>query len=213
MDLASQANGLAAGAVGMVAQQATTDSTIKEMAVPKGTVWFTGLSGAGKTTVATTLKGILDAQDVRTFMLDGDLLREGLNSDLTFSDDDRIENVRRVGEVALLFATVGHLSLVTVISPYADGRERVRSRHTTLGIPFVEVFVATPLAECESRDPKGLYARARRGEVTRFTGISAPYEEPDDAELKLVTHDKTPMESALEVLALLEAQGLVTPEA
>jgi len=128
--------------------------TTKEKLVTRGTVWFTGLSGAGKTTVATTLKGLLDSDEVRTFMLDGDLLREGLNADLTFSEEDRVENVRRVGEVALLFASVGHLCLVTVISPYDAGRASVRARHDTLGIPFVEVYVATPLEVCESRDPK-----------------------------------------------------------
>jgi bifunctional enzyme CysN/CysC len=183
--------------------------TTEERLMTRGTVWFTGLSGAGKTTVATRLKAILDERDVRTFMLDGDLLREGLNSDLTFSDEDRVENVRRVGEVALLFASVGHLSLVTVISPYDAGRTAVRARHATLGIPFFEVYVATPLEVCERRDPKGLYARARRGEVTRFTGISAPYEVPDDAELEIQTSDPTPAESASQVFEMLVAKNLV----
>jgi bifunctional enzyme CysN/CysC len=181
----------------------------KERAVARGTIWFTGLSGAGKTTVATTLKAVLDRRGVRTYMLDGDLLRTGLNADLTYSDEDRVENVRRVAEVALLFAKEGHLSLVTVISPYEAGRKIARARHDSLGIPFVEVYVATPLDVCESRDPKGLYARARRGEVQRFTGISAPYEVPDDAEISLFTKDKTPDQSAAEVLALLEELGLV----
>ena len=182
--------------------------TTKEKLVTRGTVWFTGLSGAGKTTVATTLKGLLDSDEVRTFMLDGDLLREGLNADLTFSEEDRVENVRRVGEVALLFASVGHLCLVTVISPYDAGRASVRARHDTLGIPFVEVYVATPLEVCESRDPKGLYARARRGEVARFTGISAPYEAPHDPDVEVVTTGKTPDQSAREVLSVLQAKGL-----
>jgi adenylyl-sulfate kinase len=181
----------------------------KEAVVPKATIWFTGLSGAGKTTVATTLKRMLDARGVRTYMLDGDLLREGLNSDLTYSHEDRVENVRRVGEVALLFANEGNISLVTVISPYADGRVQARARHGTLNVPFVEVYVATPLDVCESRDPKGLYAKARRGEVKQFTGISSPYEVPDDAEIELLTKDKTPEESASEVLAYLEKIGLV----
>lgn len=175
----------------------------------RGTVWFTGLPGAGKTTVATTLQGMLDELDVRTFMLDGDLLRAGLNSDLNYSDEDRVENVRRVGEVALLVATIGHLSLVTVISPYHAGRASVRDRHAGLGVPFLEVYVATPLEVCERRDPKGLYARARRGEITRFTGVSAPYEAPADAELEIVTTDRTPTESASEVFELLVARGLV----
>jgi bifunctional enzyme CysN/CysC len=176
----------------------------------RGTIWFTGLSGAGKTTVATTLKVMLDALAVRTFLLDGDVLRSGLNSDLTFSDDDRAENVRRIGEVALLFAGVGHLSLVTVISPYDAGRTAVRARHAAVGVPFLEVYVATPLEVCEQRDPKGLYARARRGEVTRFTGISAPYEVPKDAELEIFTTDRTPVQSATEVFELLVERGLIT---
>jgi bifunctional enzyme CysN/CysC len=187
-------------------------TTTKERVVTRATVWFTGLSGAGKTTVATTLKVLLEERDLPTFMLDGDLLREGLNSDLGFGEADRIENVRRVGEVAFLFATVGHLVLVTVISPYEAGRLAARARHEASGVPFIEVYVATPLDVCERRDPKGLYARARRGEVSRFTGISAPYEVPEDAELTLYTTGKTPQESAAEVLALLQSSGLVDPD-
>ncbi|MGD0594018.1 MAG: adenylyl-sulfate kinase [Acidimicrobiales bacterium] len=175
----------------------------------RATVWFTGLPGSGKTTVATTLKRRLDALDMRTFLLDGDLLREGLNADLTYSDEDRAENVRRVGEVALLFATVGHLSLVTVISPYDAGRTSVRARHKEQDVPFLEVYVSTPLEVCERRDPKGLYARARRGEVKRFTGVSAPYEVPHDAELEVLTTDQTPEESAAEVFELLVTRGIV----
>lgn len=205
-----QANGHKNGPAKDAAAAGTSGQTrTKERVVTRGTVWFTGLSGAGKTTVASTLKGLLDLEDVRTFLLDGDLLREGLNSDLGFAEEDRVENVRRVGEVALLFATVGHLSLVTVISPYEAGRTAARARHMALGVPFIEVYVATPLEVCESRDPKGLYARARRGEVRRFTGVSAPYEVPADAELELATTGKTPHESASEVLALLRAKGLV----
>jgi adenylyl-sulfate kinase len=176
---------------------------------PQGTIWFTGLSGAGKTTVASTLKVILDNKGLRTFLLDGDLLREGLNSDLGFEQKDRVENVRRVGEVALLFSSVGYLSLVTVISPYAAGRAAVRDRHAVTGVPFVEVHVATPLEVCEQRDPKGLYARARSGEVSRFTGVSDPYEVPESPELVLLTPGKSPEESAREVLVMLEATGLV----
>ena len=178
----------------------------------RGTVWFTGLSGAGKTTVATTLNGMLDALHVNTFQLDGDDLREGLNLDLTFSEEHRRENVRRVGEVALLFSKAGHLSLVTVISPYATGRSAARARHDLLGIPFVEIYVATPIEVCEQRDPKGLYARARRGEVERFTGISSPYETPDHPELVLTTSGKTPEQCALEVLSVLERLGLVVAD-
>lgn len=171
------------------------------------TVWFTGLSGAGKTTVATTLKTMLDGLSVRSFLLDGDMLRTGLNRDLGFSEEDRIENVRRVGEVALLVADIGHVVLVTVISPFEAGRQTVRERHKQLGLGFVEVFVATPLEVCEGRDPKGLYERARRGEVPRFTGISSPYEEPRHPELVLKTVGRSPEECASEVLGVLTERG------
>ncbi len=181
-----------------------------ETSLPQGTIWFTGLSGAGKTTVAATLKVMLDEKGLRTFLLDGDLLREGLNSDLGFEQKDRVENVRRVGEVALLFSSVGYLSLVTVISPYAAGRAAVRNRHAVSGVPFVEVHVATPLEVCEERDPKGLYARARSGEVRRFTGVSDPYEVPESPELVLLTPGKSPEQSAGEVLVMLEATGLLS---
>jgi bifunctional enzyme CysN/CysC len=119
-----------------------------------------------------------------------------------------MENVRRLGEVAILFARVGHLSIVTAISPYAAGREAVRERHLAVSVPFVEVFVATPLEVCEARDPKGLYARARRGEVASFTGISHPYEPPQSPELSLTTTG-SPEEAARELFTLLEASGLV----
>ncbi len=177
--------------------------------VVRGTVWFTGLPGAGKTTVATTLQSRLGACSVRTYLLDGDVLRRGLNADLGYTEEDRVENVRRVGEVALLFSSVGHLSLVTVISPYHAGRRSARERHEAEGVPFFEVYVATPLEVCERRDPKGMYARARRGELKRFTGVSAPYEAPTDAELEIVTSDRTPEESAAEVFEALLAWGLV----
>ena len=123
-----------------------------------------------------------------------------------------MENVRRVGEVALLFSSVGHLSLVTVISPYVGGRAAVRRRHATSGIPFVEVHVATPLEVCEERDPKGLYARARRGEVTRFTGISSRTRHPSLPKWCCPTPGKSPEESAREVLAVLESTGLLSAD-
>ncbi|HLI43440.1 MAG TPA: adenylyl-sulfate kinase [Acidimicrobiales bacterium] len=175
----------------------------------RGTVWFTGLSGAGKSTVAATLKQMLDDLGVPAILLDGDDLREGLNADLGFNEEHRRENVRRVGEVAMLFAKAERLALVTVISPFADGRRAVRARHREMGIPFVEIYVATPLEVCEERDPKGLYARARRGEVARFTGISSPYEVPEHPELSVQTVDRSPAESAKEVLALLETERLL----
>ena len=175
----------------------------------RGTVWFTGLSGAGKSTVAASLEAMLAARRVPSVLLDGDDLREGLNADLGFAEEHRRENVRRVGEVALLFSKTDRLSLVTVISPFAAGRRHVRERHERVGVPYVEVFVATPLQVCEERDPKGLYARARRGEVPAFTGVSSPYEEPEAPEITLKTVGRTPDECAGEVLAYLAGGRLL----
>ncbi len=179
---------------------------------PGATVWFTGLSGSGKSTVARSLQACLGRQGRRTYVLDGDDLREGLNSDLGFSAEDRAENVRRVGEVALLLSRAEHLTLVTVISPYAAGREQVRRRHERSGVEFVEVHVATPLEVCEARDPKGLYRRARAGEIERFTGISDPYEPPVAPEVVLGTTGRTPEDCAAELLAHLAARRLADPE-
>ena len=178
----------------------------------RGTLWFTGLSGAGKSTVAATLKTMLDALGVDAFVLDGDDLRQGLNADLDYTEESRRENVRRVGEVAMLFANVEHLALVTLISPFASGRDAVRARHEELGIPFFEVHVATPIEVCEERDPKRLYQRARRGEVPAFTGLTSPYEPPTSPELVLSTVGETPEESAKAVLVLLDSAGLSSPD-
>lgn len=191
------------------------------MAPPAGpagaTIWLTGLSGAGKSTVAAEAARLLaegdalEACGLAVLTLDGDDLREGLNSDLSFTAEDRAENVRRVGEVALLFARHRHIVLVTVISPYAAGRLQVRKRHDESGVPFVEVHVATSLAECERRDPKGLYARARAGKIPRFTGVSDPYEVPESPEVRLETEGRSPTEAAAALLAAIEARGLLAP--
>jgi len=173
------------------------------------TVWFTGLSGAGKATVAGTLSRLLSERGEQAFLLDGDDLREGLNADLGFTAEDRAENVRRVGEVALLFSRAAHVTLVTVISPYAAGRDAVRQRHDSSAVPFVEVHVATPLEVCEDRDPKGLYRRARAGEIARFTGVSDPYEPPDAPELVLVTEGRSAEACAQEVLDVLAGRSLL----
>jgi adenylyl-sulfate kinase len=173
-----------------------------------GTVWLTGLSGAGKTTVACALHDLLLEKGLRSYNLDGDDLREGLNADLGFEEQDRVENVRRLGEVAALLARFGHLSIVSAISPYAAGRKAVRDRHQSLSVTFVEVYVATPLEVCEARDPKGLYARARRGELASFTGTSAPYEPPESPELVLTTTG-TPEQAALEVFSTAVGAGLL----
>lgn len=171
------------------------------------TVWFTGLSGSGKSTVAAICERRLLESGRPAYLLDGDNLRHGLNADLGFSAEDRSENIRRVGEVARLFADAGVIALVPVISPYRADRARARAAHDEVGLPFVEVFVDTPIELCEARDPKGLYAKARAGELKGFTGIDDPYEAPDDPELRLTPADGTADEQASLVLA-----RLVTPQ-
>lgn len=168
------------------------------------TVWLTGLSGSGKSTVAVALEGLLVAAGQPAYRLDGDNLRHGLNADLGFSADDRDENVRRAGEVALLLADAGVVALVPLISPYRAGRDRARAAHDAAGVPFVEVFVDTPIELCEQRDPKGLYAKARAGEITGFTGIDDPYEAPAAPELRLTPDDGDPTAQATAVLAVLQ---------
>ncbi|WP_054813920.1 adenylyl-sulfate kinase [Nocardia arizonensis] len=167
------------------------------------TVWLTGLSGSGKSTVAVELERRLVASGRPAFLLDGDNLRHGLNSDLGFSDADRTENIRRVGEVARLFAEAGVVAVVSLISPFRADRDRVRAAHLADGIPFVEVFVDTPLEVCEARDPKGMYAKARAGEIRGFTGIDAPYETPTEAELVLRPEHGDPAAMATTILARL----------
>jgi bifunctional enzyme CysN/CysC len=142
------------------------------------TVWLTGLSGSGKSTIAYAVEERLVAEGRAAYVLDGDNLRHGINSDLGFNKEDRTENIRRVGEIARLLADAGLVVLAPVISPYQADRDEVRRKHEEIGLRFVEVFVDTPLEVCEQRDPKGLYARAREGEITGMTGIDDPYEAP-----------------------------------
>ncbi len=149
------------------------------------TIWLTGLSASGKSEVAGELERRLVRSGRPAYRLDGDCLRHGLNADLGFSAADRAENTRRVGEVAALMADAGVVAIVALISPYRVDRAMARRLHDRAGLPFVEVFVDTPLWVCEQRDPKGLYARARAGEITGFTGIDAPYERPERPELVL----------------------------
>jgi len=173
------------------------------------TVWLTGLPSAGKTTIAEALSDlVLKERGIRAYMLDGDDLREGLNADLGFDENDRSENVRRLGEVAILLGRLGHLSIVSAISPYSASRKAVRQRHLSLGVRFLEIYVSTPLEVCESRDAKGLYIRARRGELQSFTGISAPYEAPESPELSLA-NDGSPEQAALEVFVAMSNAGLL----
>ncbi|HVX17657.1 MAG TPA: adenylyl-sulfate kinase [Acidimicrobiales bacterium] len=167
------------------------------------TVWLTGLSGSGKSTVAIELERLLVGQGRPAYRLDGDNLRHGLNADLGFSAADRDENVRRAGRVSVLFADAGVVAVVALISPYRSGRDEIRAWHDQAGAPFVEVFVDTPLAVCEARDPKGLYRKARRGEVTGFTGVDDPYESPLHPELVLTPADGDPLAQAGRVADVL----------
>jgi bifunctional enzyme CysN/CysC len=160
------------------------------------TIWITGLSASGKTTLAEELERQLRAQGTVPFLLDGDALRTGLNADLGFSRTDREENVRRVGEVALLLARAGHVVLVPLISPYRVDRDRVRDRHVAAGIRFVEVYLDVPIEVCERRDPKGLYARARAGEIAHFTGVDDPYEPPEHPDVAIVAGDTAVADAA-----------------
>jgi adenylylsulfate kinase len=171
------------------------------------TVWLTGLSGSGKSTIAVDLEKRLLERGVRTYILDGDNIRHGLNKNLGFSPEDRTENIRRIGEVAKLFTDAGIVALTAFISPYRADRDQVRA----LMQPgdFVEVFVDCPVEVCEQRDVKGLYKKARAGEIKEFTGISAPYEAPEKPELTLRTAGQSVEESAKQILAHLERQGVV----
>lgn len=157
------------------------------MTAPGVTIWLTGLSGSGKTTIGSALSRRLSQLGVGSKLLDGDALREGLNRDLGFSREDRAENVRRIGEVALLFTNAGHVAIVSAISPYASDRQMVRLRHESTGCRFIEVYVATPLATCIKRDPKRLYAMATAGQIENFSGVSDPYEAPETPDVLLAS--------------------------
>ncbi|MBI2704585.1 MAG: adenylyl-sulfate kinase [Actinobacteria bacterium] len=167
------------------------------------TVWFTGLSGSGKSTIAVETERQLLERGRAAYILDGDNLRHGLNGDLGYSAAARDENVRRVSHVAALLADAGVVALVPLISPYRAGRDRARELHDAAGLPFFEVFVDTPLDECERRDPKGLYVKARAGEITGFTGVDDPYEPPLAPELVLRPNDGGPEQSAWRVLEIV----------
>ncbi len=167
-------------------------------------VWFTGLSGSGKSTVAVEVERQLVESGRAAYLLDGDVVRTHLSRGLGFSREDRDENVRRVGEVATLFADASVVALVPLVSPYRAARDGVRRRVFDAGLRFVEVHVATPLEECERRDPKGLYARARSGELTGMTGIDDPYEAPLRPDLVLTHADGDPATQARAVRVMLE---------
>jgi adenylylsulfate kinase len=177
------------------------------------TLWFTGLSGSGKSTVAAALEVALLERGVFTYRLDGDNLRHGLNANLGFSAEDRQENIRRVGEVAKLFADAGVLTLATFVSPYRSDRALCRRLHDAAGLPFVEIHVAASLEVCEARDPKGLYRKARAGQIQGFTGIDDPYEAPESPELVIDTGQLTVDACVERIVALLEARALVAVSA
>jgi adenylyl-sulfate kinase len=168
------------------------------------TVWFTGLPGAGKTTIATAVEARLIDAGRSAYRLDGDNLRHGLCRDLGFSKDDRETNVGRVGEMARLFADAGTVALVALVSPYTDCREKVRELHNRDGLRFLEVFVNTPSEECVRRDPKGLYARAHNGSLSGMTGVDAPYEAPRAPEVELTPEMDVDAASAAVLAALDE---------
>jgi adenylylsulfate kinase len=171
-------------------------------------IWFTGLSGSGKSTIAYTLEHALVQRGHLAYVLDGDNIRHGLNKNLGFSAEDRQENIRRIGEVGKLFVDTGVITLTAFISPYAQDRDVARE---TVGAgDFFEVFCDTPLAVCEERDPKGLYKKARAGEIKGFTGIDDPYEAPEKPELTLDSNTKSIDDLADEVIAYLVSKGFLT---
>ncbi|MFO0839030.1 MAG: adenylyl-sulfate kinase [Phycisphaerae bacterium] len=173
------------------------------------TIWFTGLSGSGKSTIAYTVEHALVERNHLAYVLDGDNIRHGLNKNLGFSPEDRTENIRRIGEVAKLFADTGVITMTSFISPYRADRDLVRKIHDEGKLPFIEVYVRVPVEVCETRDPKGLYKKARAGELKEFTGISAPYEEPLKPELILDNVNMSVQEAAAKVLEYLDSRGLL----
>lgn len=171
-------------------------------------IWMTGLSGSGKSTIAYTLEHALVQRGHLAYVLDGDNIRFGLNKNLGFSPEDRTENIRRIGEVGKLFADAGVITITAFISPYREDRQVARE---TIGAnDFFECFCDTPLDVCEERDPKGLYKKARAGEIKGFTGIDAPYEAPEKPELVIDTSKRSPQEAAIEICEMLEKVGKIT---
>ena len=193
--------------------QVTRDDREKLLKHKGCTLWFTGLSGSGKSTIAFALEQALVQAGKLAYVLDGDNIRFGLNKNLGFTADDREENIRRIGEVAKLFADAGVLTLASFISPYRKNRDLVRTLHDQGKLPFVEVYVSTPIATCESRDPKGLYKKARAavasGKGLGFTGIDDPYEAPTTPEITIETARVSPQEAAAEIMGYLTKRGMI----
>jgi adenylylsulfate kinase len=173
------------------------------------TLWFTGLSGSGKSTIAFTLEHALVQQGRLAYVLDGDNIRHGLNKNLGFSAADREENIRRIGEVAKLFADCGVITMTSFISPYRKDRDTVRALHDVGQMPFIEIHVSTPIDTCEQRDPKGLYKKARAGQLKGFTGIDDPYEAPTKAELTIDATNTSPQQATILLLEYLQKRGIL----
>ena len=185
--------------------QAAREELLKQKGV---VIWFTGLSGSGKSTIANQVANGLHQLGKLTYVLDGDNIRHGLNKNLGFSPEDREENIRRIGEVAKLFADAGVITTTAFISPYR--KDRVKAREILEDGRFIEVFVDCPLEVCESRDPKGLYKKARAGEIKEFTGIDAPYEVPENAEIVINTNDLDLAASTQKVIDYLSDKGTLS---
>ena len=173
------------------------------------TLWMTGLSGSGKSTIAVVLEQVLLKNGKHAYRLDGDNVRHGLNKNLGFSAEDRAENIRRIGEVSKLFADAGMISITSFISPYRADRDLVRALHDESDLPFIEVYVDAPLDVAEERDPKGLYKKARAGEIKGFTGIDDPYEAPEKAEIHLRTDQLSVEDSVRVLIEELEKRGIL----
>ena len=173
------------------------------------TLWFTGLSGSGKSTIAVELEGTLSEMGILSYRLDGDNVRLGINKNLGFTAEDRTENIRRIGEIAKLFVDTGVVALSSFISPYADDRDQVRALHEAAGMDFIEIHVDCSLEAAESRDPKGLYKKARAGEIKNFTGIDDPYEAPRNPEIHLHSDKQSLEEEVNQILAVLRERGII----
>ena len=174
------------------------------------TLWFTGLSGSGKSTVAVELEGTLNQMGILAYRLDGDNVRMGINRNLGFSAEDRTENIRRIGEVGKLFVDAGVVALSSFISPYKADRDQVRALHEEADMDFIEIYVDCSLEAAEERDPKGLYKKARAGEIKNFTGIDDPYEAPVDPEIRLNSETQTLQEEVDTILNVLRERAIIS---